>query len=307
MASAYFKSTIMCKIAVDQNKEDRMGIKVYKFTEHNDWEGESWNFFIGMNEKQYLYLNELISGLDGTYELSEKTYENETIFALVNESNDGYMPEYNDYGVLTGKIFDVKKEIFESCDDPFYKGGDEKGLYSIHTPGGNQNVNFINESGLYSLALSSRKPEAKRFKKWVTSIVIPSIRKTGKYEVQKPLEVKVLEVIQELQKKIEQDKPKVEYYQNVLQSESLITTTQIAADLGITPQPLNKKLHDFGIQYKVNGQWILVEKYKDCGYTKSKTYPYVDDDGVNQTSIHTYWTEKGREFIMDLCITGEND
>lgn len=59
---------------------------------------------------------------------------------------------------------------------------DEKGVCSIDTLGGPQQMNIINESGLYSLILTSRKPEAKRFKKWVTSEVLPAIRKTGKYE-----------------------------------------------------------------------------------------------------------------------------
>jgi prophage antirepressor-like protein len=59
---------------------------------------------------------------------------------------------------------------------------DEKGVHSTHTPGGEQKVTIINESGLYSLILTSRKPEAKKFKKWVTSEVLPAIRKTGRYE-----------------------------------------------------------------------------------------------------------------------------
>jgi prophage antirepressor-like protein len=60
---------------------------------------------------------------------------------------------------------------------------DEKGLHTIQTPGGNQKMTIINESGLYSLILTSRKPEARKFKKWVTSVVLPSIRKTGGYSV----------------------------------------------------------------------------------------------------------------------------
>ena len=58
---------------------------------------------------------------------------------------------------------------------------DEKGLHTVQTPGGNQEVTIINESGLYSLILTSRKPEAKKFKKWITSEVLPAIRKTGRY------------------------------------------------------------------------------------------------------------------------------
>lgn len=61
---------------------------------------------------------------------------------------------------------------------------DEKGVRSIHTLGGQQDMAIVNESGLYSLILGSRKPEAKKFKKWVTSEVLPAIRKTGSYSAQ---------------------------------------------------------------------------------------------------------------------------
>jgi prophage antirepressor-like protein len=58
---------------------------------------------------------------------------------------------------------------------------DDKGVHTMHTPSGQQEMTIINESSLYSLILSSRKPEAKPFKKWVTSEVLPTIRKTGSY------------------------------------------------------------------------------------------------------------------------------
>lgn len=63
---------------------------------------------------------------------------------------------------------------------------DEKGVLTMHTPGGPQKKRIVNESGLYSLILTSRKPEAKRFKKWITSEVLPSIRKTGRYSGKTP-------------------------------------------------------------------------------------------------------------------------
>ena len=72
---------------------------------------------------------------------------------------------------------------------------DEKGWDSIPTPGGEQTVNAVNESGLYSLVLGSRKPEAKQFKKWVTSEVLPSIRKTGGYQKPAPVELSRMEIL----------------------------------------------------------------------------------------------------------------
>lgn len=62
---------------------------------------------------------------------------------------------------------------------------DEKGVYTVYTAGGNQDVNIISESGMYSIILRSRKPEAKEFKRWITREVLSSIRKTGSYSVKK--------------------------------------------------------------------------------------------------------------------------
>lgn len=75
---------------------------------------------------------------------------------------------------------------------------DEKGLHSMQTPGGNQQLSIINESGLYSLILTSRKPEAKRFKKWVTSEVLPALRRTGRYEI--PQSVPIVPLITSAQR-----------------------------------------------------------------------------------------------------------
>lgn len=76
-------------------------------------------------------------------------------------------------------VLTISTEATRRLDD------DEKGLRTVQTPGGQQEMTVINESGLYSLTLTSRKPEAKRFKKWVTSEVLPSIRKTGQYAAPK--------------------------------------------------------------------------------------------------------------------------
>lgn len=101
-------------------------------------------------------------------------------------------------------------------------------------------------------------------------------------------------------KQLELQAPKVDYYENVLQSESLITTNEIAKDLGMSAKALNKKLKELKVQYKQSGTWLLYSKHQNKGYTKSKTYTYTDREGKTQTSIHTYWTEKGREFINNL-------
>lgn len=148
---------------------------------------------------------------------------------------------------------------------------DEKGTNSIPTPGGHQNLLTVNEYGLYSLVLSSRKPEAKEFKRWITHDVIPAIRKTGSYsmaipqtlpealrayanEVESHNATKAIVAQQEQQ--IAEFKPVKDYVDKILSSKSCLTITQIAADYGMSAQELNKILHEAGLQRKVGNQWI---------------------------------------------------
>lgn len=98
---------------------------------------------------------------------------------------------------------------------------------------------------------------------------------------------------------IRQAAPKVEYYDEVLQSSGVITTTIIAKELGMTAPALNKKLRDLGVIYPQSKTWVLYSKYQNKGYTKTNTVPY-NDHGEIKTAIQTVWTEKGREFIHKL-------
>lgn len=98
---------------------------------------------------------------------------------------------------------------------------------------------------------------------------------------------------------IKQQAPKVEYHDRVLQGDGLIATNVIAKELGMSAVALNKKLHEKGIIYKCNGTWVLYAKYENKGYTDTKTTPYIDTLGRDCTSIHTYWTERGRQFIHE--------
>ncbi len=176
------------------------------------------------------------------------------------------------------------------------------------------NTNFINESGLYTLILRSNKLEAKLFKKWVTSEVIPEIRKTGTYsleyrtpknyiealeflvEAEKEKERLKLENSQQKQQLIEYE-PKVTYYDLVLKSPNLLTITQVAKDYGKSGQWLNKFLNEKGIQYKQSGTWLLYQKYAEQGYMKSETF-VNEDNGFSK--LNTKWTQKGRLFIYEL-------
>lgn len=94
--------------------------------------------------------------------------------------------------------------------------------------------------------------------------------------------------------------PKATYYDLILQSNSLLAISVIAKDYGMSGTSLNKKLHEFGVQYKLGEQWLLYAKYHDKGYTSSKTQNYSRIDGSQGSKLHTYWTQKGRLFIYEL-------
>ena len=202
----------------------------------------------------------------------------------------------------------------------------EKDVISSHTlltSGGYQALSFVTEDGLYDVILDSRKPEAKRFRKWVTSEVLPTIRKHGAYMTKDTLEraitepdfliqlattlkeekAKRLEAEQqcEAQKQIigEMEK-KVSYLDLILSSTSTMTITQIAQDYGMSGQRMNKLLHGLRIQYKVGEQWILYAEYKDKCYVSSETIHFMTNEGVPCTTLNTKWTQKGRLFLYDI-------
>lgn len=195
--------------------------------------------------------------------------------------------------------------------DAIYKHVDpeDKGVANCDTLGGNQGISIINESGLYSLVLSSKLPNAKKFKRWVTSEVLPAIRRTGGYiaakEEDTPEEIMARallianDTIQRQKKQIEADRPKVSYCDEILRCENAILATTIAKDYGMSAVAFNKKLNELGIQYKRGGTWFLYDKYADKGYTRSETYKYADGDGRSCASVSTKWTQKGRLFLYE--------
>lgn len=95
-------------------------------------------------------------------------------------------------------------------------------------------------------------------------------------------------------------KPKVSYYDVVLNCKDLLSITQIAKDYGKSAKWLNRFLREEGIQFKQSDMWILYQKYAEEGYTSTKTHNYLGTDGANRSKVHTYWTQKGRLFIYDL-------
>ena len=181
--------------------------------------------------------------------------------------------------------------------------------------GGVQNMTIINESGLYSLILSSKLPTAKAFKRWVTSEVLPSIRRTGAYGVQVPRTLKeALQLALEQEEKLEalqldnsiktqqiaELQPKATYYDLILQCRDLLSMTEIAKDYGMSAKGMNKRLHELGVQYNQSGVWFLYAKYQSEGYTQTKTQNYNKPDGSQGARTHMYWTQKGRIFLYNL-------
>src|SRR5699024_110480 len=103
-----------------------------------------------------------------------------------------------------------------------------------------------------------------------------------------------------LEQQVSEYEPLITYVDEILKSTDLLVTTQIAEDYGMTAQKFNKLLHEYGIQYKMNGQWLLYGKYKGLGYTKSETTPYRRNDGTEGVSLLTKWTQKGRLFLYEF-------
>ncbi|EME7151160.1 TPA: phage antirepressor [Enterococcus faecium] len=176
-------------------------------------------------------------------------------------------------------------------------------------------VIIINESGLYSLILKSKLSNAKKFKRWVTSEVLPAIRKHGGYLSPEKVEEALLnpDTIIQLATKLKEERtgrliaeqkiaeyePKISYLDSILSSTDSVTISQIAADYGMSPQQMNKLLHKLGIQKKVGNQWLLCKKHMRQGYTKSHTTEIPKSAGGTKVVMNTKWTQKGRLFIYE--------
>jgi len=158
---------------------------------------------------------------------------------------------------------------------------DEKDVHLVDTLGGNQNMTIINESGLYSVILRSDKPDAIRFRKWVTSEVLPSIRKTGSYAIPKGEELLALAVIEaervirEKDQKIAILEPKAEVYEKISDSSGLKSLQEVSKILGYGPKQFFKKLRDEHILYMDNGVNLPYQEFIDNGIFVVREEPYV--------------------------------
>ena len=182
---------------------------------------------------------------------------------------------------------------------------------SFESPRG---MTVINESGVYSLAFSSKLPSAKKFKRWVTSEVLPTLRKTGSYNMPKLSDMekmaygliaaqKLLEekdnTIAQQEQVIGELRPKADYTDMILQHDGLVSISQIAKDYGMSGREMNSTLHNMRIIYKCGGQWLLYSNYQAKGYTHSETVPIQYKYGRGDVKMNTKWTQKGRLFLYD--------
>ena len=206
----------------------------------------------------------------------------------------------------------TRKALIDHVDE------EDKGVTKCDTLGGKQDLVIINESGLYSLILSSKMPNAKKFKRWVTSEVLPAIRKHGLYATddlianpdlaiaaftalkeEREKNKELMAAVAIGQQQIAEMKPKATYYDVVLKCRDAVNISVIAKDYGWSAMRMNEYLHEKGIQFKQGDIWLLYQKYAPNGYSKTNTHIYEDSKGIQHTKVHTKWTQKGRLFIYE--------
>lgn len=194
---------------------------------------------------------------------------------------------------------------------------DERSKFFLGRQG---NTNIINESGLYALVIRSNKPNARKFRKWITSEVLPSIRKHGGYiasngtESVEELYMRAMEslhaalerqkaITAEQTKQLEKQAPDVEYCNTVLAAKNLHTVNSIATHLGTTAVRLNRLLSLHGWIYRKGGIYYPSASIRDKGYCDFHVVPYVKWNGEIATREHLKWTEEGRRFVIDFYHT----
>lgn len=217
---------------------------------------------------------------------------------------------------------DINRAVKQHVDNEDIKSLSYKAYGGLHTSLWSNKNDFmskvvVNESGVYSLIMNSKLPSAKKFKRWVTHDVLPSIRKHGMYAtpdtVDKMIDdpdfgIKLLNQLKEerqqkkiLASKIKEDQPKVDYYQEYLDSGSAVPISVIAKHFGMTAVSLNKLLKDQGIQYKRGKTWYLKKEYSDEYATEISGIS--KDTGYGFTSLK--WKPKGIQLIEKLVANNK--
>lgn len=190
--------------------------------------------------------------------------------------------------------------------------------YPLETAGGTQLFNFVNEDGLYDVILDSRKPEARQFRKWITSDVLPAIRKTGGYihtdeqDTEADIMARALMIaqntiehkkaqIQALQRDNQILSVKAQYAEDILQAPETHTFTEVAKELAFTSaQAFARRLMQERILFRQSGRYLPYSKYSQMGIFSTRTHRYFRADGSPASSVQTVITEKGRQYFYEL-------
>lgn len=168
-------------------------------------------------------------------------------------------------------ISDMRQAI-ERLDD------DERGVFTVPTPGGPQQIRSVSESGMYALILQSRKPEAKSFKRWVTHEVLPQIRKTGSYHAIPKTFAEALQLaadqartIETQALQIEAAKPAVAFMDEYVEAKSTRDISTVGKTLGFGPKAFFAKLAEMGVMFRRGGCWVPYQVHLDAGSFEVKT------------------------------------
>ena len=200
-------------------------------------------------------------------------------------------------------------DILQPCKTMSRIEEEDKGVILIRTLGGPQKLLFVNESGLYSLILGSRKEEAKRFQKWVTGEVLPSIRQTGRYQMPELSRQQIIELALESEREREELsaqvailQPKADFYDAVADTGdtfSIGETAKLLQFARMGPNNLMNFLRTFG--YLMQGN-VAKQEFIEKGYFKLAEHIYEFTDGSYRMSLTTRVRQKGLEFIRTLLI-----
>ena len=207
-----------------------------------------------------------------------------------------------------GETFFVGKDVAQALGysntrkallDHVDKEDREDGVTIRDAIGREQKATFINESGLYALVLSSKLPQAKEFKRWVTAEVLPQIRQTGGYlPTRNPRTGEALtesELVEAANKIVART-----IARSNLPADDCLTATQVAQSLDVDVKQLNHFLVDKGVMFWSYGRYKLTAKYADCGYAEERKFHYRALNGARKQRHYLVWTKQGKEFIKSI-------
>ena len=225
-----------------------------------------------------------------------KIFKNEMfgeIRTLVNEKGETFFVG-KDVAQALG-YSNTRKALLDHVD----KEDREDGVTIRDAIGRDQKATFINESGLYALVLSSKLPQAREFKRWVTAEVLPQIRQTGGYiPTTNPRTGEVLtesEMVEAANKIVART-----IARSNLPADDCLTATQVAESLDVDVKHLNHFLVDKGVMYWSYGRYKLTAKYADCGYAEERKFHYHALNGARKQRPYLVWTKQGKEFIKSI-------